>query len=136
METKRKLNTEPFKTVFIQHDFDFYSVVYYHGDPSDEPVFYLKNPTSREFEVLTYSRWYMTIAFEKLRKLDRSEQSQITKELVYSFRWAIREGYNHQLDPNLRNPYDTPRIRNTIKAVKAYIERIDKASKKEMEAYK
>lgn len=127
----RNLAYDPDRAVFIQHDFDFYSTVYY-SDNHAEPVFYLKNNSSGEFERLSYGRSYMAVALEKLQKLPPEERAQIDKELVNNFWWAIREGFNHMLDPNLRREYDTPRIKNTIKAVRSYIDRIVVASKNEM----
>lgn len=124
METQRKLPYEPDKKVLIQYDFDFYSCVWYEGENMETPVYFLKNQQTGEFEKLIYTRWYMSIALEKLSRLDASEKLLITKELVYGFWYAIREGYNHMLDPALRNPYDCPRIRNTLSAVRAYIKRI------------
>lgn len=115
---------EPGKEIFIQHDFDFYSCVYYKEDKTDEPVFFLKNQQTGEFEQLHYTHWYMVTVFEKLRQFPASEIQLIDQKLVNDFWWAVREGYNHMLDPALRNPYDCPRIRNTIKAVQAYVKRI------------
>lgn len=128
METRRKLPHEPGKEVFIQHDYDFYSCVYYKEDKTDEPIFFLKNQQTGEFERLPYTHWYMVTAFEKLRKLPPDEIRLIDKTLVNDFWYAIREGYNHMLDPALRSPYDCPRIRNTLNAVRAYIKRIAEKS--------
>lgn len=77
--------------------------------------------------------WYMQVALEKsdLVKVDRH---LLTSQLLHSYRWAIREGYNHMLDPNLRKQYDYPRNQNTIKGIQGYIDKIKKASDKEMEA--
>lgn len=128
---RRKLPYDINRSVFIQHDYDFYSTVYY-TDNHSEPVFYLKNNSTGEFERLSYGRSYMVVALEKLQKLSPEEKAQIDKELVNNFWWAIREGYNHMLDPNLRREYDTPRIKNTLNAVRLYIDKIVKASKEEM----
>lgn len=129
---RRKLPYDINRSVFIQHDYDFYSTVYY-ADNHSEPVFYLKNNSTGEFERLSYGRSYMVVALEKLQKLSPEEKARIDKELVNNFWWAIREGFNHMLDPNLKREYDTPRIQNTLKAVKSYIDKIVAASKKEME---
>ena len=128
---RRKLCYDPDRKVFIQHDYDFYSTVYY-TDNHSEPVFYLKNNSTGEFERLSYGRSYMVVALGKLHKLSPEEKAQIDKDLVNNFWWAIREGYNHMLDPNLKREYDTPRIKNTINAVRLYIDKIVKSSKEEM----
>lgn len=124
MEERRALPHEEGKEVFIQHDFDFYSCVYYKEDNPDEPVFFLKNQQTGVFERLHYTYWYMITVFEKLRKFPPEEIQQVDQKLVYDFWWAVREGYNHRLDPNLKQSYDCPRIRNTVKAVRAYVKRI------------
>jgi hypothetical protein len=51
-----------------------------------------------------------------------------------SYRWAIREGYNHQLDKALQCQYDYPRNQNTVKGIQGYIDRIKKASDAEMKS--
>ncbi|RWZ86298.1 MAG: hypothetical protein EO766_14465 [Hydrotalea sp. AMD] len=79
------------------------------------------------------SDWYMQVALEK-SDLVKEERHLLTYELLVSYRWAIREGYNHQLDTALRNSYDYPRNRNNVKGIRSYIERIKKASDAEMEA--
>lgn len=123
-DDRRSLDHPEGSSLFIQHDFDFYSVCYYK-EKSNEPVFFLKNPTSGKFNRLQYGRWYMVTALEKLQKISENEKHLITEELVNGLWYAIREGYNHQLDPNLKREYDTPRIQNNIKAIKAYIDRIN-----------
>lgn len=127
-ENRRMLDHPESKKPIIQHDFDFYSVVYYDLS-SHEPVFFLRDQASGTFKRLPYGRWYMSTALEKLQKIPANEKHLITEELVNGFWYAIREGYNHMLDPNLRNEYDTPRIRNSIKAVQAYIKRIEEKGK-------
>lgn len=122
-DNRRVLEHPEGSEVFIQHDFDFYSVCYYK-EKSNEPVFFLKDPETNGFNRLINGYWYMVTALEKLRKIPVHERPLITKELVNRFWYAIREGYNHRLDPNLRRQYDTPRIQNNIKAVQAYIKRI------------
>ena len=132
-KNRRKLNHQEGKTVFMQHDFDFYSVCYYKEE-SHLPVFFLKNPDTGEFKQLSYGRWYMVTVVEKLQKIPANEKHLITEELVNGFWHAILEGYNHMLDPNLRQEYDTPRIQNNIKAVNAYIKRIfDRKKSRERE---
>lgn len=78
--------------------------------------------------------WYMSIALEKSDKV-KEDRHLLTADLLISYRWAIREGYNHQLDSNLRNRYDEPRNQNTIKGIKGYIAEIQKASDEEMKAF-
>lgn len=51
-DNRRKLPYDINRTIFIQHDFDFYSIVYY-TDNHSEPVFYLKNNSTGEFERLS-----------------------------------------------------------------------------------
>lgn len=77
--------------------------------------------------------WYMVIALEKSDKV-KEDRTQLTADLIISYRWAIREGFNHQLDPNLKNRYDEPRNRNTIKGIKSYIDNIKKKQDAQIEA--
>lgn len=123
-KNRRSLKHPEGKTPVMQHDFDFYSAVYYSLSPI-EPVFFLKDPQTGKFNQLQYGQWYMSTALEKLQKIPANEKDLITEDLVNGFWYAIREGYNHGLDPNLIKRYDTPRIRNTIKAVQSYIKRIE-----------
>lgn len=127
-DNRRALEHPEGLEIFIQHDFDFYSICYYK-EKSNEPVFFLKDPASSKFNRLNYGRWYMVTALEKLQKISANEKHLITEELVNGFWYAIREGYNHQLDSNLKREYDTPRIQNNIKAIKAYIDRIAQKGK-------
>ena len=69
----------------------------------------------------------MTIALEKSDKV-KEDRHLLTADLLIEYRWAIREGYNHMLDPNLRNQYDEPRNRNTVQGIKNYIAKIEKLS--------
>lgn len=71
--------------------------------------------------------WYMTVALEK-SDMVKEDRHLLTAELLLSYRYAIREGYNHELDPHLRNPYSYPRNRNTIKGIQGYIDLIKKKS--------
>lgn len=117
------------KIPVIQHDFSFYSVVYYSLS-TRAAVYFLNNPLTGKFKRLEYGHWYMCTALEKLNKIPANEKHLITEELVNEFWYAIREGYNHMLDPNLKNEYDIPRIQNTLKAIRSYIKRIaDKGEK-------
>jgi len=77
--------------------------------------------------------WYMTVALEKSDQV-KEDRHLLTASLLINYRNAIREGFNHQLDSTLKNRYDYPRNRNTIKGIQDYINRIDKASKAEMDA--
>lgn len=90
----------------------------------------LKQPTPVVYEKAEYD-WYMTVALEKVDKVTQ-DRHLLTAELILGYRWAIREGYNHQLDSALRNRYDYPRNQNTVKGIKGYVERIKKASDAEM----
>lgn len=69
----------------------------------------------------------MSVALEKSDKVTE-DRHLLTADLLISYRNAIREGYNHQLDPNLRNRYDEPRNRNTVQGIKNYIDKIQKLS--------
>lgn len=131
-ENRRKLNHPEGKTVCIQHDFDFYSVSWYKEE-SHLPVFFLKNPDTGEFKQLSYGRWYMVVVMEKLQKIPANEWHLITEDIVNGFWYAIREGYNHMLDPNLKREYDTPRIKNSIGAVKSYMKRIEEKGRRQEE---
>jgi hypothetical protein len=91
-----------------------------------------KQPELKVYEKHEYD-WYMTVALEK-SDLVKSDRHLLTYELLVSYRWAIREGYNHGLDSNLRTAYAHPRNQNTVKGIQKYIDRITKASKEEMEA--
>ncbi|WP_232338083.1 hypothetical protein [Flavobacterium profundi] len=88
-------------------------------------------------EPVTYTKedydWYMTVALEKVDKVTQ-DRNLLTSKLILEYRWAIREGYNHQLDTALKNRYDYPRNQNTVKGIQSYIERIKKASDEEMKA--
>jgi hypothetical protein len=90
----------------------------------------LKQPSEVVYKKADYD-WYMTVALEKIDKVTQ-ERHLITAELILSYRWAIREGYNHQLDSALKNQYDYPRNQNTVKGIQGYIDRIKKASDAEM----
>lgn len=91
-----------------------------------------KHGPSEPFEYGDYD-WYIIVALEKADKLT-ADRHLLTQELIMRYRWAIREGYNHQLDPNLKKQYDYPRNQNTIKGILGYIAKIEKASDEEMEA--
>src|SRR5690242_4464168 len=91
-----------------------------------------KQPEPKVYEKHEYD-WYMQIALEK-SDMVKEERHLLTYDLLVQYRWAIREGYNHQLDSALRNPYTFPRNRNTIKGIQGYIDRIRKASDDEMKA--
>jgi plasmid maintenance system antidote protein VapI len=90
----------------------------------------LKQPTPIIYEKSEYD-WYMTVALEKVDKVTQ-DRHLLTSELILRYRWAIREGYNHELDHNLKNKYDYPRNQNTVRGIQIYIERIEKASNAEM----
>lgn len=92
----------------------------------------LKQPNHMIYEKEDYD-WYMTVALEKVDKVTQNRHL-LTAELILLYRWAIREGYNHELDKNLKNKYDYPRNQNTVSGIQAYIKRIEKASDDEMKA--
>lgn len=77
------------------------------------------------------SDWYMQIALEK-SDLVVADRHLLTFELLISYRWAIREGFNHGLDSQLINPYGHPRNRNTVKGIQDYVTRIRAASEAEL----
>lgn len=89
-------------------------------------TFFLPEP--RVYKKPAYD-WYMTVALEKVDKVT-SDRHLLTGELIIQYRNAIREGYNHSLDPNLQRDYDQPRNRNTVAGIKAYIKRIDDEEEK------
>ena len=91
-----------------------------------EETITLKNPNPTTYEKRDYD-WYMIIALEKSDKV-KEDRNLLTADLLMEYRWAIREGYNHCLDPNLRNRFDEPRNRNTIQGIKNYIAKIVKLS--------
>lgn len=90
----------------------------------------LKQPKPVVYHKAEYD-WYMTVALEKVDKVTQ-DRHLLTAELILGYRWAIREGYNHQLDAALRNQYDYPRNQNTVKGIQGYVDRIKKASDAEM----
>jgi len=85
-----------------------------------------KQPSIRVYEKYEYD-WYMAVALEKSDEV-RTDRHLLTAELLLSYRYAIREGYNHGLDEDLKREYDHPRNRNTVNGIQGYIDRIKKAS--------
>ncbi len=94
-----------------------------------EETITFKHPVPKVYEKPKYD-WYMAVALEK-SDLVKDDRHLLTYDLLVAYRWAIREGYNHQLDSALQNQYDYPRNRNTVQGIKKYIERIQKASERE-----
>lgn len=92
-----------------------------------------KQPVPLVYEKEEYD-WYMTVALEKVDKVTR-DRHLLTSELILQYRWAIREGYNHNLDSALRIRYDYPRNHNTVKGIQGYVDRIKKASDAEMKQF-
>jgi len=132
-ESKRTLDSEA-REPDIQHDWDFGSAVY-HVD-GKWGIYFLRNEKGEFVKRDSgYIDWYIQVAIEKLEKI-KDDRHLINSKLIERYRWAIREGYNHQLDSALRNPHDFPRNGNTIKGVLAYIKRIEKASEEEMKQYR
>lgn len=96
---------------------------------SSEETITLRNPEV-VYKKESYD-WQIIVALEKI-DLIKEDRHLITSDLILSYRWAIREGFGHMLDPHLKNQYDRPRNRNTIKGVQSYINRIeDKQKSKE-----
>lgn len=91
---------------------------------TNEEIITFKIPTECVYEKADYD-WYMTVALEKIDKVT-ADRHLLTAELIIGYRNAIREGYQHQLDVNLRNSYDYPRNRNTVNGIAGYIAKIFK----------
>ena len=107
---------------------DFYIRTWNPLNPKDGyKVKFLHIP--REYEGGDYD-WYMIVALEKADKV-AIDRHLLTSELLLQYRWAIREGYSHQLDSKLKNRWDYPANRNTIEGIKGYIEKIKKLSEVE-----
>lgn len=85
-----------------------------------------KLPEQSTFEKHAYD-WYLTVALEKSDKVV-NDRHLLTRDLLLAYRWAIREGYQHGLDPSLRKEYDYPKNHNTINGILGYIEKIKKLS--------
>lgn len=92
----------------------------------DETITF-KIPEAKVYQKHGYD-WYMTVALEK-SDLVKEDRHLLTYDLIIAYRYAIREGYNHQLDSALQKQYDYPRNRNTVKGIQSYIEKIAKAGK-------
>lgn len=95
---------------------------------TNEETITFKLPEPAVYEKPDYD-WYMTVALEKSDKVV-DDRHLLTKELLVGYRNAIREGYNHDLDPALQCAYDYPRNRNTVKGIQGYIDKIKKAQSK------
>lgn len=93
---------------------------------SKEEIITFKFPEPSTFPKYDYD-WYIIVALEKADKVE-VDRHLLTRELLLGYRWAIREGYQHQLDGNLRNAWDYPRNQNTIKGIQGYIDKIKKKS--------
>lgn len=114
---------------FLKHETDFYIRTRESIAAKVAKVIF-KHPTQSGFPQHEYD-WYLTVALEKADKVS-ADRHLLTRELLLSYRWAIREGYNHQLDPSLKNRFDYPNNRNTIKGIQGYIDRIKRASDQEV----
>ena len=101
-----------------------------------EETITFKNPKINGIGI-TYKQekydWYMSVALEKSDKV-KKDRHLLTADLLISYRWAIREGYNHQLDQALKRQYDAPRNKNTVQGIKSYISLIQKRSDAEMKS--
>lgn len=78
--------------------------------------------------------WYMCVALEK-SDLIKEDRHLLTGELLINYRCAIREGFNHELDPALKKAYDFPRNKNTVQGIQKYIEKIQKAQEKQQQGF-
>lgn len=87
-------------------------------------------PTPVKFEKAEYD-WYIMVALEKADKV-KVDRHLLSSGLLLKYRWAIREGYNHSLDPNLNQRWAHPRNKYTVQGIQGYIDRITKASDDEM----
>ena len=87
-------------------------------------------PEERVYEKAEYD-WYMTVALEKVDKvIGGSDDHLLTAEVIISYRNAIREGYNHNLDHSLKSSCSYPSNRNTVKGIISYTKRmLEKAYK-------
>ena len=83
-----------------------------------------KFPEESEF-IQEAHDWYLTAALEKADNVPK-DRHLLTRELLLQFRGAIREAYQHQLDFSMKRQYNHPNCRNTIQAIRNYIERIRK----------
>lgn len=97
---------------------------------TNEETITFKRPKTYVYNKPAYD-WYMAVALEKSDQV-KEDRHLLTSDLLIEYRWAIREGYNHELDPALKRDYDYPRNRNTVKGIQGYIDRIKKASEDEM----
>lgn len=106
-------------------DKDFYKK---HTDDilTGESIITFKHPEPSEFAQLKYD-WYILVALEKADQVVQ-DRHLLTKSLLLQYRWAIREAYQHQLDPTMTSAWSHPRNRNTIKGIQSYIDNIKKKS--------
>ena len=100
---------------------DFYTIQY-DAFPCVEGTITFFNPERTEFRKHDYD-WYIIVALAKADQVIE-DRHLLTRDLILGYRWAIREGYNHELDPAMKRKYDHPRNRNTIEGIKGYIEKI------------
>lgn len=108
---------------------DFYTIQY-DSFPCIEGTITFHYPDSTEFTKHEYD-WYIIVALAKADKV-KTDRHLLTRELILEYRWAIREGYQHGLDPNLKSKFDHRRNQNTIKGIQGYIDRITKLSGQEL----
>jgi len=104
---------------------DFYTIQY-DAFPCIQGTITFHYPDLTEFIKHDYD-WYIIVALEKADKV-KSDRHLLTRELILEYRWAIREGFRHGLDPDLKCKFDHPRNQNTIKGIQGYINRITKLS--------
>lgn len=69
---------------------------------TNEETITFKRFSKQELEVYEQKDydWYMSVALEKSDKVTE-DRHLLTADLLISYRYAIREGYNHCLDPHL-----------------------------------
>jgi len=106
------------RKVFRQEDYDFASVVRYYENAT-AIVCFIKDEkgdfVEREFG------WYLDIAIQKLDAVQK-DRHLITLSLVVQYANAIRQAYQRNI---IKSSYGKPRNKNTIKAVKAYIRKME-----------
>ncbi|AIM37359.1 hypothetical protein KO02_12145 [Sphingobacterium sp. ML3W] len=117
-------------TTLKHHETDFYTAQWDLLAPDKGRIIKFKNEP-KEYQSPQYD-WYMSVALEKADKV-KVDRYLLTSSLLLMYRNAIREGYQHQLDPNLINKWDYPRNKNTIAGIQGYIDRIFKKANEEYE---
>ncbi len=120
------------KTLYLVNETDFYKLER-KEQFGKEMLITFKFPGMSTFEKHDYD-WYITVALEKADQV-RADRHLLTRDLLLQYRWAIREGYQHQLDPNLNKQFAYPRNKNTVQGIEGYIALISKKSQAEMAGF-